>query len=125
LNLQLPADHRPLHLAESPFNTSDFISKKPQKMQEVIRKKLNFPKTYPALHSMKIDDQNRLWVSTIVKNPKVYQWWVLNNKGKLLARFTWPRDKPIEVIKNGKVYTKEKNPQTGVQRIVRYKVQVQ
>jgi hypothetical protein len=107
------------------FNKSDFISKEPQNMQHAIQQKLDFPKTWPALHSMQIDDQNRLWVSTIVRNQKVYQWWVLNKKGKLLARFTWPRDKPIEVIKNGKAYTKETNKKTGVQRIVRYKIQMQ
>jgi hypothetical protein len=86
---------------------------------------MELPQTWPALHSLKIDSKNRLWISTIVKNQKVYQWWVLNKKGNLLARFTWPRDKPIEIIKKGHVYTKEKNPKTGVQQIIRYKIQMQ
>jgi hypothetical protein len=102
----------------SPTNIhSNFIDQK-------VSQKMDLPKTWPALHNMLIDDQNRLWISTIVENMDVYQWWVLNEKGKLLARFIWPRDKPIEVVKNGKVYTKEKNPETGVQRIVRYKIQM-
>jgi len=84
----------------------------------------SIPKTWPALHSMMIDDQNRLWISTIVKNMKVYQWWVLSPKGKLLARFKWPRSKPIKKVKNGYIYTLEKNNK-GVKRVVRYKIQMQ
>lgn len=85
----------------------------------------DIPHTWPALHSMRMDSQNRLWISTIVKNMHAYQWWILNKKGKIIARFTWPRKKPIEEIKNGYVYTKETNAKTGVQRIVRYKIQMQ
>ncbi len=93
-------------------------------IDQKVSQKMNLPKTWPALHNMLIDGQNRLWISTIVRDMDVYQWWILNKKGKLLARFIWPRNKPIEVIKNGKVYTKEKDPETGVQRIVRYKIQM-
>lgn len=85
---------------------------------------MDLPKAWPALHSMKIDSQGRLWISTIIKNAKVYQWWVLNKDGKLLARFAWPRDKKIKVVKNGKLYTVEKNKK-GVARVVRYKIQMQ
>jgi len=70
---------------------------------------------------MKIDDKDRLWVAAVVKKMKLYQWWVLNQNGKLLARFTWPRNKPIQVIKKGYLYTKEKNKK-GLERIVRYKI---
>jgi hypothetical protein len=92
---------------------------------KMIQHAHNLPKTWPALHSMLMDDQNRLWISTIVKNQKVYRWWVLNKKGKVLAKFNWPRDKPIKVIKNGYIYTMETNKKTEVQQIVRYKIQMQ
>jgi hypothetical protein len=72
---------------------------------------------------MKMDDHNRLWISTIVENQKVYQWWVLNKKGKLLARFTWPRDEPIQDIQNHAIYVMIRNKE-GVARIVRYKIQM-
>jgi hypothetical protein len=87
-------------------------------------KHIKLPKAWPALHSIRLDDQNRLWVSTIVKNQKVYQWWVLNKEGKLLARFTWPRDKPIQDIQNNALYVSVRNKE-GVVRIVRYKIQMQ
>ncbi len=84
---------------------------------------MELPKTWPALNDMKIDDLNHLWISTIVKNMKVYQWWVLNQNGKLLARFIWPRNKPIKVIKNGYIYTQETDT-TGIPEIVRYRIKM-
>ncbi len=81
-------------------------------------------KTWPVIADMKIDKQNQLWVASIVKNMKVYEWWMLDKKGNLLARFTWPRDKSIQVIKNGYLYTKEKN-KSGLNEIVRYKLILQ
>ncbi|HKJ33220.1 MAG TPA: 6-bladed beta-propeller [Balneolales bacterium] len=83
-------------------------------------KMMNLPRTWPALYKIKIDTKNRIWVSTIVKNMKVYQWWVLTQKGKLLARFNWPRNESIQVIKNGYIYTKETNKK-GSKDIVRYR----
>ena len=83
---------------------------------------MNRPKIWPALDEMKIDNKNRLWIAAVVKNMKVYQWWVLNQKGKLLARFDWPRSKPIKVIKNGYIYTQETDTTTGISKIVRYRV---
>jgi hypothetical protein len=106
-----------------PLDKRKLFKEFPEEGRQVLLNKLTLSKTWPALHSMKSDSQNRLWISTIVKNHKVYQWWVLNKKGKLLAKFNWPRDKPIKVIKNGKVYTKEAS-EKGVQRIVKYKIQM-
>lgn len=84
---------------------------------------IDLPQNWPVLTDMKIDDQDRLWVSTTVKNMKVYQWWVLQNSGELLARFTWPRNKKIEEIKNGKLYVREIDKQNGLQKIVRYRIE--
>jgi len=85
---------------------------------------MNLPQNWPIINDMKIDNQDRLWVATTVKNMKVYQWWVLNSQGKLLARFEWPRSNEIEVVKDGKLYAVEKNPKTGVQQIVRYQIEM-
>ena len=112
---------------KSALKSQDYIkSLSAEKYRQSILKqnKNNFPKTFPALNNLKIDDQNRLWVSTIVRNMKVYQWWVLSSNGKLIARFTWPRSKPIEVIKNGNIYTKETDTTTGMSKIVRYRIEM-
>ena len=97
----------------------DFI-----KLLQDIMDQNNLPKTWPALAKLKIDDQNRLWVATVVKNMNVYQWWVLNTNGKLIARFNWTRNKPIEVIKKGYIYTRETDTTTGFQKIVRYRIEM-
>ena len=93
-----------------------------QQAKRKVSRQINLPTTWPALHSIKIDDQNRLWVSTIVKNHKFYQWWVMNNQGKLLARFHWPREKPIKTIRNGYVYAVNKNHKKGIYRVIKYKI---
>jgi len=63
---------------------------------------------------------NRLWVFTIVEDFDVYEWWVLELSGELITRFEWPREEPIEVIKNGKMYTRQTDEETGLEQIVRY-----
>jgi len=80
----------------------------------------DFPEHWPALNDMLIDDENRLWASTIVEDFDLYEWWVLEDTGELITKFEWPRDEPIEVIKNGKMYTRETDEETGLQQVVRY-----
>lgn len=86
-------------------------------------KSMDLPQNWPVLRHMKIDDQDRLWVATTIKNMKVFEWWVLKPNGQLIARFNWPRSKPIQVIKNGYMYTKEKN-NDGLEVIVRYRIKM-
>jgi hypothetical protein len=106
----------PLHLKD----VLTYYKKAPQSIIRAIKSD-NLPKKWPAFNSLKLDNKGRLWVSMIVKNFKFYKWWILSQKGKLLARFNWPRNKPIQVIKNGYIYTKEKN-KNGLECIVRYKI---
>ncbi|MEX0905881.1 MAG: 6-bladed beta-propeller [Balneolaceae bacterium] len=83
----------------------------------------DLPETWPALNSMLIDDENRLWISTIVDDDEIYEWWVLENSGELISKFNWPRDEAIEEIKNGYLYTRETEEETGLQQIVRYRIE--
>ncbi|MEX0905882.1 MAG: 6-bladed beta-propeller [Balneolaceae bacterium] len=92
-------------------------------IREAVRS-INFPETWPALNDLLIDDENRLWVSTIVEDFEVYEWWVLENSGELITKFTWPRNEPIEEIKNGYMYTRETDEETGLQQVVRYRVEM-
>ncbi|MEX0905883.1 MAG: 6-bladed beta-propeller [Balneolaceae bacterium] len=88
----------------------------------MIREAENLPETWPAIEDMLIDDENRLWISTIVDDFDVYEWWVLENSGDLITKFTWPRDEPIEVVRKGFMYTRETDEETGLQQVVRYRV---
>ncbi|MCC5906911.1 MAG: 6-bladed beta-propeller [Balneolaceae bacterium] len=83
---------------------------------------IDLPENWPVLTDMKIDNENRLWISTIVEDFDIYEWWVLEETGELITRFDWPRDEPIEVIKNGYMYTRKTDEGTDLQQIVRYKI---
>lgn len=86
---------------------------------------MDLPQTWPVLTEMKIDDQDRLWIATTVEDMNVYEWWVLDAPdGSLWAKFDWLRDKPIEVIKDGKLYTRETEKETGLEEIVRYNIEI-
>ncbi|MCG2588231.1 6-bladed beta-propeller [Rhodohalobacter sulfatireducens] len=91
--------------------------------QRLIRQ-MDLPPNWPALNDLMVDDENRLWVSTIMNDQKISQWWVLDQNGKLMARFNWPRSKPIEVVKNGYMYTRETEEETGLQTIVKYRIEM-
>lgn len=81
------------------------------------------PETWPAFNAMKLDDGGRLWISTFTSDPHAYDWWVLDAAdGTLLARFDWPRKKEVEQVKNGKLYTRETEKETGLEEIVRYDI---
>jgi hypothetical protein len=85
----------------------------------------SIPDTWPALNELLVDDENRLWVSTIVEDFDVYEWWILEESGELITTFKWPRDETIEVIKNGKMYTRETDEGTGLQQVVRYRIEME
>ncbi|TVR37015.1 MAG: 6-bladed beta-propeller [Balneolaceae bacterium] len=84
---------------------------------------MDLPQTWPVLTDMKIDDHDRLWIATTVEDMTIYEWWILEKTGELITKFEWPRDEPIEVVKNGYMYTRETDEETGLQRIVRYRVE--
>jgi hypothetical protein len=92
----------------------DFIQAAVQSME--------FPDNWPAINDMLIDDQNRLWVSTIVEDLDIYYWWILEETGELITQFEWPRDEPIRIIKNGFMYSSENHKETGLQQIIRYRI---
>lgn len=86
---------------------------------------LDLPEAWPVLTEMVIDDQDRLWISTTVEDMNVYEWWVLEKSGELITRFYWPRNEPIELVKNGYMYTRQTDEENGLQQVVRYRVEFQ
>ncbi|MDZ7771427.1 MAG: 6-bladed beta-propeller [Balneolaceae bacterium] len=83
---------------------------------------LELPDTWPAINDMVIDDQNRLWVATIVEDFNMYEWWVLDEQGELLAQFRWPRHRTVEVVRDGKLYAMVEDTTTGVNEVVRWDI---
>jgi len=115
----------------APINRTKFMKRykdKSARLRNAVRKELQ--DTWPALSYTLLDSQNRLWVSTISKDPNHYQWWVISPSGKLLAKFKWPgkrkkRDyspRHIRVIKNGFLYDMKKDKTTGRDELVKYRI---
>jgi len=78
------------------------------------------PEYWPGIRTMVADDENRLWVSVYSEGVDNTDWYLLSYTGELLARFSWPGNRQIEVVKNDKVYVRETDPETGLQQVVRY-----
>lgn len=89
------------------------------------------PDSWPAMHTMELDDEGRLWVATITDSETDFTWWVLNRDGELLARFIKPGkrskravvSKPLIAIEDGYFYSHERNTSKGIDRIVKYKIE--
>lgn len=80
------------------------------------------PSRWRALEHVIADDNNRLWISVIVDDQSIYEWWVLADRGELLAKFNWPRNREILKSKNDRLYVKETEEATGIQRITAYRI---
>lgn len=91
---------------------------------KIIEEAENLPNSWPAIQEMMVDEENRLWISTIVEGFDVYEWWVLEETGELITKFEWPRDEPIEIVKNGYIYTRETDEETDLQQVVRYRIEI-
>src|SRR6056297_8983 len=90
--------------------------------RQILGEKL--PDSHPAVSHFFVDDEERLWMSTITDDENVYEWWVLEETGEFITKFEWQRDELIEVIKNGKMYTRQTDEETGLQHVVRYGVEL-
>lgn len=93
--------------------------------------KYELPSTWPAVHTMVLDDEERLWVSTITESESEFTWYVVSTEGELIARFTKPGRRterivvraPLIVIKDGYFYSHERDLRQGIDRILKYKIE--
>jgi len=80
------------------------------------------PETWPAAHSVVLDDENYIWVSTIIDDGE-FEWWILNSRGEMISKFQWPNSKEIRVVKNSSAFVLETEPDSGLQKVVKYQFQ--
>mgnify|MGYP000134882632 FL=1 len=93
--------------------------------------KYDLPQTWPAVHTMELDDEGRHWVATITDSESEFLWWGLNKEGEVIARFRKEGvrsnrtviQKPVITIKNGYFYSHERNFNEGIDRIVKYRME--
>lgn len=100
-------------------------------MEKNIASNLELPENWPVIQSMFADDQDNLWISIFTDVDDVIEWRVLEPDGRIIARFNRPGDRfayPLptaglhKVIRNGAFYERETNPETGLQQVVRYRI---
>lgn len=80
------------------------------------------PDRWRAIEHMVVDDENRIWVSVITEDSETYDWWMMDDRGQLLAKFTWPRSRVIKEVKNETLYAIETDEDTGVHQVTAYRV---
>lgn len=115
---------------KSPLNENDIIESYDDLQLQRRAESKDYPDTWPALDHFFIDDENRLWVSTISEDKDFFDWFVLNNNGEVLGEFRWPgerlkrhyQERQIKMVKNGFLYTIEENEKTKMKEVIKYKI---
>jgi len=76
------------------------------------------------LFRMRIDDENRVWAAVPMDQQReILEWWILDESGELLAKLQRPLLKTIFDIKNGYLYGKEVDEETGAEYVVKYRME--
>ncbi len=89
---------------------------------EFVRINDALPKTYPVVESLMVDDENRIWVALPMDTRnEMLEWWVLAPSGELLAKMQRRQDLRF-VVRNGYLYGKEVDQDTGVDFVVKYSI---
>jgi hypothetical protein len=82
------------------------------------------PGTNAVLADIMVDNENRIWAAVPIDPQREnYEWWILDESGELLARLQRPREKTIFDIKDGYLYAKEIDEETGDEFVVKYRVE--
>jgi len=110
--------------SQSSLDISNVVKDYDSKRFKDLLRNADNPGTWPAVNSMSVDGQSRLWISTYTDDDSIYRWWIISEDGDLLAQFDWPKEERIEAIENGKLFARKTDEETGVERIVRYGIEM-
>ena len=95
---------------------------------EAIRGELSsmdMPDNRQAFNSLRVDDENRLWISSPTADTEVYDWRVLSNAGEKMAQFSQPASSSLQLVKDGFAYFLETDEETGVTDVIKYRFTLQ
>lgn len=110
----------------------DFFEEDDWKNQLLV-KHADLPEKWPSLFTIEIDDENRIWVGVIKEGEQFLEWWVITQQGKLVAKAHMPEDlslkwlmsDPLIAIRDGYFYAGKRDPDTGQELVVKYKMEYQ
>ncbi len=91
---------------------------------KLTKESAEYPEKWPALFTMFLDDEGRLWIAAIPGMESHFEWWVVDtthDEKVLLSVFRWPRESVFIEALNGMVYAVERND-AGFKKIVRYRI---
>lgn len=81
------------------------------------------PEEWRAFEHFLIDDESRLWVSAITDNRDIYTWWIMDDRGGIIAKTELPRHIEVKSIKNDILYSLNTDEETGEERVVKYRLE--
>lgn len=84
----------------------------------------DMPDMWPSWNTFTTDDEGRIWVERLVDDSDNTVLHVLSNSGELLGTASWQRNRTIQDIKNGYLYSSEEN-EMGLREIVKYAVSME
>ena len=84
-----------------------------------------YPETWPAFHSVVMDDQSRLWVSSFTDELDELEWRVFEQSGKWLGSFRLPISYELQAVKGNYAYIKERDSKTGALNIRQYSINME
>lgn len=82
------------------------------------------PATKPAVHTVIIDDESRIWTGRYTRDPERHEWWVTLEQGRgESAIFSLPSDVDIQVVRGGRAYAVSVD-ELGAPTVLRFVVNI-
>ncbi|MFU8812589.1 MAG: 6-bladed beta-propeller [Balneolaceae bacterium] len=82
------------------------------------------PETGPVVDMLMVDDESRIWAAVPMDGRReMVEWWILEQSGELLAKLQRPVAHRIFDIKDGYLYGKEVDEETGEEVLVKYRME--
>ncbi|PWN05101.1 6-bladed beta-propeller [Rhodohalobacter mucosus] len=88
-------------------------------MKDALRR-MDIPETRQAFLDIETDEENRIWLTLPTVNEEENEVWVLAETGEKLAAFVRPATDMMELVKDGHVYIRETDEETGIVEVVKY-----
>lgn len=117
-SLYIPFENEPLNRNEVVGEYDD----RDEPWRSMVRND-QMPATWPAFTMALPDDENNVWAGLYTDDPESYTWMAFTEEGELYASFIWSRNRTIQSVRNGEIYTIETDPDTELRQVAKYRFQ--